>query len=276
MRTATAAALAALLLTAGCAAPALVARAPAAPGPASTPLSRTGGDAHRLASPVPPAAVPILMYHYIRVAPAGDQLGFGLSVTPDDFQQQMDWLRDHGFHPVHMSEVRAYFEHGDPLPAKPVVLSFDDGYQDFYAAALPVLLAHGFLAEAYVVPGFLGHPGYLSPDQVKSLPGQGVEVGAHTMSHADLTTIHGDQLRSEVAGSGAFLGNLLGRPVLDFCYPSGKFDQEVVDEVTRAGFQTAVTTQPGGVLDWGSRYSWGRVRVSGGESLADFARALGS
>jgi len=265
------------LLLAACV-PALPARSSAPAPPTVAPASQASQAAHEArpaTSPSPTISVPILMYHYIRVNPdPADHLGAGLSVTPDDFRSQMDWLAESGWHTVHLAQVHAYFARGEPLPPRPIVLSFDDGYADFYSTALPILRAHGFSAVAYLVPGFLDTPGYLTRDQVRSLEGSGVEVGSHSLTHPDLTTVHGARLAQEVADSGRQLTELVGHPVLDFCYPSGRWNQEVVDQVQAAGYLTATTTQLGRERAWADRYAWGRIRVSGGEALRDFARAL--
>jgi peptidoglycan/xylan/chitin deacetylase (PgdA/CDA1 family) len=103
----------------------------------------------------------------------------------------------------------------------------------------------------------------------------GIEIGAHTVSHADLTRISAGDLHHEVFDSRASLEALLGHPVLDFCYPSGQVNQTVIGVVQAAGFQTATTTQPGVNHAAGDRFTWPRVRVSGGESLAQLVADLG-
>ncbi len=221
--------------------------------------------------------VPILMYHYIRVPPdpATDHLGWGLSTSPDDFRHQMDYLDDHGYHPVTLTDLRAYLGGTQSLPDRPVVLTFDDGYTDVYSAAYPVLKEHHFKAVAYIVSGFVGREGEnVMPDQVREMDTNGIEIGAHTMNHVDLTKVHGSDLWSEVKGSKDALETLVGHPVLDFCYPSGRYDAEVVQAVQAAGYQSATTTQGGAVHSLEDRFSWSRVRVSGSESLGDFARGL--
>ena len=140
----------------------------------------------RVASPIPtslPAqsvippgrariSVPILEYHYVRVNPdPRDRLGLQLSVTPADFGAQMDKLAGGGYHPIVMADLRAYFLAREPLPARPVVLTFDDGYADFFQVAYPILKKHGFKAVAYVVPGFFGRSGYMTAAQVQQLAG---------------------------------------------------------------------------------------------------------
>jgi peptidoglycan/xylan/chitin deacetylase (PgdA/CDA1 family) len=216
--------------------------------------------------------VPILMYHYIRVPPdpAADHLGWGLSTSPADFRQQMDYLDLNGFHPVTLTELRAYLAGRQPLPDRPVVLTFDDGYADLYTEAFPVLKRHHFKAVAYIVSGFLGRAGTnVTPDQVKEMDAYGVEIGAHTVNHVDLTK-SGGSLASEVQGSKSTLEAVVGHPVLDFCYPAGRYNATVIEAVRAAGFESATTTQSGAAHTLDDRFAWSRIRVSGSESLADF------
>jgi peptidoglycan/xylan/chitin deacetylase (PgdA/CDA1 family) len=220
--------------------------------------------------------VPILMYHYIRIPPAysDDRIGWGLSTSPDDFRQQMDYLDQHGYHPITLTELRGYLNGRQPLPDRPVVLTFDDGYADLYTQAFPVLKRHHFKAVAYIVSGFVGNRGVnVTVDQVKEMDAYGIEIGAHTVNHVDLTR-SGGSLGYEVSGSKAALEAIVGHPVLDFCYPAGKFDANVIQAVEAAGFESATTTQQGAVHTLPDRYAWSRIRVSGSESLDDFVRGL--
>lgn len=221
--------------------------------------------------------VPILEYHYVRVVnKAKDLLGYNLSVTPGEFTAQMDWLAAHDYHPVTLDDVRAYFEGRRSLPGKPVVLTFDDGYQNFWTVAEPILLAHGFKAVSYVVPGFWGRGWYMSPEEVQTLDASGmVEIASHTMNHADVATASPLTRAFQLEASRQALEQLLGHPVLDFCYPSGRFNLAAVAAVEAAGYQTATTEMPGTILTWTSRLTWPRVRVSGGEALAAFVIDLG-
>jgi peptidoglycan/xylan/chitin deacetylase (PgdA/CDA1 family) len=224
----------------------------------------------------PNVRVPILMYHYIRVNPdPRDKVGFNLSVTPSDFAQQMDWLAANGYHPVGLSDLRGYLLGHGSLPARPVVLTFDDGYRDMYTTAYPILRAHRFKAVSYVVSGFINSPNNVTAEQVLEMDANGIEIGAHTVSHADLTKLSAGELHREVFESKQSLEGLLGRPVLDFCYPSGKFNAGVVQTVQAAGFQTATTVDPGLAHSAGDRFTWSRVRVSGGEPLEQLIADLG-
>jgi peptidoglycan/xylan/chitin deacetylase (PgdA/CDA1 family) len=221
--------------------------------------------------------VPILMYHYIRVAPdsyANDRVGFDLSTSPEVFKAQMDYLDEHGYHPITLTDFRDYLRGSRPLPDRPVVITFDDGYADLYTQAFPVLKRHHFKAVAYIVSGFVGRPGQnVSAAQVREMDTYGIEIGAHTVNHADLTKAGGG-LGAELSGSKAALEAIVGHPVLDFCYPAGRFNPQVIQAVQAAGFDSATTTQPGAVHTLNDRFAWSRIRVSGGESMDDFVKGL--
>ncbi len=188
--------------------------------------------------------LPILMYHYIRKPPSmrTDSLGHNLSISPADFATQMDWLSCNGFHPVDFNDVRAYFAGRQSLPTKPVVITLDDGYEDLYVAAFPILSAHDFKAVAYIVSGFVGRSGYATSDQVLQMDHNGIEIASHTVNHADLARSSPGSVTRELVDSKLWLEHLLGHPVLDFAYPSGKFNAQVVAAVQQAGYDTAVTT----------------------------------
>lgn len=222
--------------------------------------------------------VPILMYHYVRQPPSmrADWLGYKLSVSPADFAAQVDFLWRNGYHPVDMNDLRAYFAGKDPLPSRPVVITFDDGYGDLFTNAYPILAKHRFKAVAYIVSGFVGRPGYVGAAQVVELDHNGIEIASHTVDHPDLARSSAGSAIRQLVDSKRSLEQLVGHPVIDFAYPSGKFSPQVVAEVQRAGYDTAVTTMDSVEHTVADRYTWTRIRVGGGESMADFIKSLGT
>ncbi len=216
------------------------------------------------------------MYHYIRPLPGPeDPIGRGLSVDPESFRAQLHWLATHGYTPITLSELAAIRQGRLPAPAKPVVLTFDDGYRDFYENAWPLLRSYGFHATVFVITGFLDTPRYLTWDMVRELDRSGlVEIGGHTVHHVDLTQASDKDLVQELTDCQRALSEALGHSVVSFAYPAGKFDSRVEAATAQAGYRIAVTTQPGwsGVADdW---LALPRLRVRGEMSLAEFAALL--
>lgn len=253
------------------------ATAPALPGPDD---SRLKAIPHFPALPVnagPRAVnVPILMYHFLRVdTNPNDALGWRLSVTPRDFAFQLALLKREGYTSVSLGDVIDAIDNGKQLPARPIVLTFDDGYANFATVGVPLLKEAGFTATSFVVSGFVGRPGFMSVDQVRDAAAQGMTIGAHTQHHVDLARVPWSVAQREIAGSRADLQKMCGQPVTDFAYPSGQFNQTVVGLVQQAGFRDAVTTISGFTHPGGLNDVMTRVRVSGGESLMAFAQSLG-
>lgn len=232
--------------------PAMAEAAPAIPAPADF-------------TPAPPGSVPyipILMYHYVRyVDKAADPLGFSLSVTPEQFAAQLDWLKRSGYETVRMDQAAACLRGEGACPARAVVLTFDDGYMDAYTAALPLLQQYGYVATFYIISGFVGQPGYMGWPELQALRDAGMEIGAHSVSHPDLTGLGLEDLRAQVAQSGATLAAELGVPVVSFCYPGGKFNPTVAAVARESGFTSATTTiQDGQQSDV---YTLPRLRIYG-------------
>src|SRR6202165_4705738 len=181
--------------------------------------------------------LPILMYHYIRTPPSTrlDLLGYRLSVAPEVFREQMDWLAVHAYHPVNFNQVRAYFAGVEPLPSKPVVITLDDGYDDLYTAAYPILKAYGFTAVAYIVSSFVDQRPYVTRAQVVEMDRGGIQIASHTVHHPNLAGMSYGSAMNELVQSKQWLEKLVGHPVLDFAYPSGKFSPQTMLPVQAAG-----------------------------------------
>lgn len=244
-------------------APALVHSLPTPSGPA---VAASGGC----------ITLPILYYHYIRINPdPRDTLGFQLSVTPANFQAQMDWLRIAGGHPVTLAQMMAALQGGPALPAHPVVLTFDDGHDDFATKAVPVLLANHFVATTYVVPGFLNTNMYMTDQQVKDVAAAGMVVAAHTVHHVDLTKVSATVAKTEITQSKALLEAMIGQPVLDFAYPYGSVNAAIASMVSDAGFRDGAATTWGTQQCLSNRFQLHRFEVLGSDSVGAFASSAG-
>ncbi len=232
-------------------------------------LMPTIGAPFTAAAPGQRPYIPILMYHYVRSVDAGaDPIGYNLSVTPEQFSAQMDWLHAAGYATVRLDDVAACLRGAGPCPARAVALTFDDGYLDAYTSAMPILQQYGFTATFYVVSGFVGQPGYMNWDEIRALRQAGMQIGAHSVTHLDLTTLGLDDLRAELAQSGAAIAAQIGAPVLSFCYPAGRFNDTVVTVTGEAGYTSATTTIAEGPQD--NALTLPRLRIPGDLALDGF------
>lgn len=224
----------------------------------------------------PATYVPILLYHYIRINPnPADRVGFNLSTPPAMFAAQMRYLADHSFHVLSLHEAVVAIARHQPLPARPVVLTFDDGYADFFTAAVPVLRAHGFKATDFVISGRMGVPGFMTPGQVLAADAMGFTIGAHTVDHYALAGLAPARAAWEMRQSKVALESLLGHTVIDFAYPYGSYNAYDLVLASRVGFEAAASTLAGTVHTPGQLMFLSRLRIGGAMSLSSYAHLLG-
>lgn len=213
------------------------------------------------------ATVPVLMYHVIAPPPSGAPFP-GLYVLPAEFAAQMQALKDNGWHPVTLDQLWANWRTGARLPAaKPIVITFDNGYHSQYAAALPVLRRLGWVADENMqLTGLPPSQGGLTDAEVKGLVDAGWELDTQGISHADLIALDSAQLHDQIVTSRQTIRRRYHVPVNWFCYPSGHYDATVIAAVKAAGYVGSTTVIPG----WASRandpYRLPRLRVLGGTS----------
>jgi peptidoglycan/xylan/chitin deacetylase (PgdA/CDA1 family) len=191
----------------------------------------------------------------------------GLYVPPAEFEAQMAALARAGYHAVTLDEVRSYWLHGTPLPAKPIVLSFDNGYRTQYTVAMPVLRRlHWVGDENLQLSGLPPSQGGLSRREVEALVAAGWELDTQGYSHADLTTLDASELHFQVAVARQSIRRIYHVAAAWFCYPSGRYDAPVGSAVAAAGFVGSTTTIPGWASPGEDPYRLPRLRVLGGTS----------
>lgn len=241
-------------------------------GPAQAHGDGSGGKV-RNATPRPDwkpytGPVPILEYHVLG-RPQTEVPYPELYVPRADFRKQMNWLDRQGYEAVTLERVEDAWYRGGTLPPKPIVISFDDGYRPQYTFALPQLRAHGW-------PGVLNlkaEGSDLYESNVKAMLKAGWELAAHTINHSDLTTLEGEALEEEVAGSRKILQREYGVPVKNFCYPAGQFNETVIAAVEAAGYEGATTEIPG-FATRDNPYEFARIEVLGSWGVEGVANAL--
>lgn len=169
------------------------------------------------------------------------------------FASQMAFLARFGYTVLSMDQVLACLRGEAPVPPKAVALTFDDGYENFYEYAFPVLKQHGFPAMVYLISGLLGQPSswfakdgrdtppLMSAERVRQLHREGIDFGSHSATHVKLADQDTNRIREEVTRSKRELEDVLGAAVTNFCYPYGSHDMRAVEAVAEAGYQCATT-----------------------------------
>jgi peptidoglycan/xylan/chitin deacetylase (PgdA/CDA1 family) len=217
------------------------------------------------------------MYHYVEPLPAGaDDLRRGLTVTPEDFAAQMQYLADRGYTTVSLYDLVEALALGRPLPEKAVVLTFDDGYRSLLDYALPVMQPHAFTGTVFVITEFADRelPQYLTWPQLRELAAHGWRIEPHGKTHTLLAGASRAKQIYEMLGAIESVEAHLGVRPRFFCYPSGKFDELTLKLAQEMHLWGAVTTRGGRQHRYADRFTWSRVRVDGRGTLEDFVNAL--
>jgi peptidoglycan/xylan/chitin deacetylase (PgdA/CDA1 family) len=185
--------------------------------------------------------VPILTYHSI------DTSGSVISTKPEVFRSQMEHLSENGYQVVTLNHLIRELTKSDSDLTKTVAITFDDGFQNFYTSAFPVLEEYGFKATVFLVTDFCGKTNdwagnpkdfplskVLSWTEIRELNKHGIEFGGHTLTHPDLTKIPEFQLEKEIKDSKAQIEDSIGCEVTTFAYPFGKFNAKVKETVEKS------------------------------------------
>jgi peptidoglycan/xylan/chitin deacetylase (PgdA/CDA1 family) len=218
--------------------------------------------------------VPTLTYHHVRdVSPDDLPTLRNISCPRGIFASHLDWLRAHGFESVTFVDLQAFLQGRVALPPRPVVLSFDDGYDD-NGFAFEELRRRGMRGVFFVVTSALGTPGRLSREQVKAMADAGMEIGSHSVTHVDLRGLRRKRQREEAQGSKQALEELLGRPVVSFCYPGGASSGSTSSVLEEADYWFARTTAPGISRIAGRNFEVGSFTIKPDTGTADLARWL--
>ena len=212
--------------------------------------------------------VPILMYHALG---DGDN---NLYLELDLFREQLDWMEEHGVHPVTLKELYAHWYEGAWLPEKPIVLTFDDGYREMYTEAYPRLAEKGFTAVFFVFPSARWSDAFMLQDMTTEMAEGGMEIGCHTYTHADVSALGEADLEYQIAESKTVLESYLPYEVDSFCYPSGGYSDASRAKVAETGYQLAVTTEWGIASVEDDPMLLPRVRISRGNGAAYLEEVL--
>lgn len=231
------------------------------------------------------SGISIFMYHQVgRFAPMRDHRANYCDV--DRFRAQLRYLKLIGASVLSMSDALAALQGRRPLPPRAVVLSFDDGCENFHEYALPVLEEFGYPAIAYVIAGMTGGkaewlaaaghptPPLMDWSRLREIAARGVEIGSHAYHHVRLAGLDAATLAHEVTDSKRRIEDELGQAVPHFCYPYGSHDLATMEAAAAAGYQSAVTCQRGAATPAFDPLALPRKGVSYGDNALGFAWKL--
>lgn len=208
-----------------------------------------------------------LMYHHVAEQNPSSLDPF--TVAPAMLEKHLVFLKENGYTPVSLKELRD----GAPVK-KPVMLTFDDGYEDNYKNLFPLLKKHNVPAVIFLVADKIGTPEYMTWDQIRKMKNSGlVQFGSHTCSHCRLRNLPDEEIARELVRSKQILEEQLGEPVTAFCYPfgSGGFDKRVRPQVFKAGYLFDFSTKKGvNPWPWNPAKTLLRAFPRGGETLFDY------
>ena len=191
----------------------------------------------------PPEGFPILEYHMVTENPHPDAKPY--VVPPEDFAEQLDYLAEEGYTTITPQDYARARKGKQQLPEKPIILTFDDGYEDNWRVVLPMLEERRMKAVFYMVTNSIGQPGYLTWDNLFDMERRGMEIGSHTANHLPLTTLSPEKQREELRLSKLMLEWKGMKTIYSFSYPNGSYNAGVVAMLAEEEYLTAVTGEAG-------------------------------
>lgn len=200
---------------------------------------------YHVATSAPPQAVPVLNYHQIN-----DRDNNALTVHTDQFEKQMQYLHDNGYTTITPAEMMDAWQNGTPLPDKPVIITFDDGYVDNYKNAYPILQKYNLRATIFLISDYLGvYPNYLTWSEASDMQESGlIDFESHTLSHMELSEEKAGskaEIKKQLVDSKAAIEWHLRKNVNFIAYPCGTYDEEVEQMTRDAGYRAAFTVNYG-------------------------------
>ena len=216
----------------------------------------------------PNHSTPILMYHYVNEEPGS------LSVSPENFRKQMRYLKERGYQVISMDDFVRAKNSGRKLPFNWVVITFDDGRDDNYENAYPVLKEYGFPATIFIISQLVDKEPYLTWEQVREMSQNGIDFGSHTRHHRYLPDLPEDELRNEIFNSKKDIEDVLNKQINHFCYPSGGFTKLSKELMREAGYLSATTTNRGAYRDNKDLYELNRIKITNSDAVRPFNFAI--
>lgn len=184
--------------------------------------------------------VPILCYHNIKdFSASAGEMTKTYTVKPANFAEQMKALSDAGYHSILPNQLYDYLVYNKPLPAKPVMITFDDTRGEQYSIGSSEMKKYNFKGVFFVMTVSINRPNYLSKEEIKNLSDSGNSIAAHTWDHHMVTKYAGEDWNTQLVKPKAKLEEIIGKPIPYFAYPFGLWNKEAIPEIKKSGYQMA-------------------------------------
>ena len=216
-------------------------------------------------TPIPPDSIhlPIIMYHYVEyVKETNDLVKNKLNINPALFEQQLKSFQQEGYTTYFAKEIPDILNGKIQLKGRSVILTFDDGYEDFYSVVVPLLTKYQMKGTDYVINDYIGRKGFLTKKQLQEMvKNPYVEIGSHTLDHVYLKTVPDTLAIKQITESKKGLEDLLGVPVVTFAYPYGAVGVDTPTLVKQASFSAAMGTNFGQIHSKETIFNLTRIRA---------------
>ncbi|MGE8205757.1 polysaccharide deacetylase family protein [Heyndrickxia sp. NPDC080065] len=204
-----------------------------------------------------PAKIPILMYHSI-------SSGNSLRVPKEEFRAHMKWLKDNGYYTLSPEEAYLVLTQNKIPTEKTVWITFDDGYEDNYTEAYPILKEYGLKASIFMIGKLIDKNNHLTTNQMLEMSTNEISIESHTYSHLELNSLTPSQQMEEMKRSKELFDHMLDQETSILCYPVGQYNEETLKLAEETGYKMALTTEPGAASSDQGLYALHRIRISPG------------
>lgn len=214
--------------------------------------------------------IPVLMYHSIK-----NDKNNPLVVQPELFKSQMQYLKDNGYTTLSMSELVNFMKYNKKVPKKSVVITFDDGYEDNYINAYPILKHYNFKATIFIITDLCNQGGlYIKFPQMREMIKNGIEIGCHTLDHSKLSKLTYDEQLNNLIQSKKVIDEKLGINCRYLSYPYGKYNKATINALRKAGYEMAFTTKGKWAYKSNGIFTLNRVYVGGLLTMNEFKQRV--
>lgn len=201
------------------------------------------------------AGVPVLSYHMVE-----DNVDNPLALGVKEFEEQMEYLSRRGYHAITPDQLTNYLQTGIPLPEKPVLITFDDGYQNNFKIAYPIMKKYGLTATIFLISDRIGTDNwYMNWDQVREMRRAGFVFGSHTLSHELLSRIPEEEIKQQLIKSREGIEWRLDVPARYLAYPGGDYNSRIEELARQSGYRAAFTVKFGRVIPGDDMFALKRI-----------------